>query len=178
MKTQEKGTLFLVLVCNREVRSSFGSSLIHTFQNRGGIMKEFKSTSSTSSLRWKLRLRGFFCKSSEEGFEHFHRTVKCTYLVDIVAEFAVVASNCGCHSQIQYGQGRCSSVHFCVPVLLRETYPVSCLFFFSLLDIQLKVNVRKGGKFQVKHLNFARAGQEKVQVHSREASGQSSLWVL
>jgi len=38
-------------------------------------------------------LRGFFCKCLEGGFGR----VKCTYLIDNAAEFAVVASNYGGH---------------------------------------------------------------------------------
>lgn len=67
MKRQEIGTLFLVFVpSNREVRSSFGSNLINTFHNRGGIMKELNSTSQTSICSFAEKLRGFF-SSLQEG---------------------------------------------------------------------------------------------------------------
>lgn len=60
-------------------------------------MKELRSTSSTSSLCCKFKLRGIFASLQKGDLGIFHRTVKCTYLIGIAAEFAVVASNYGCH---------------------------------------------------------------------------------
>lgn len=117
----------------------------------------------------KIQLERRFCKSAGAGFGHFHGTVKCTYLIDTASKFTAVTSNYGCHI-LKFSMAKedtplstfvsqsCSEKH--------TLFPAGLDLVFLKCNIQHKVNVRKEGrkegKFQVKHLKFARAGQTAV----------------